>query len=127
MVHHEKTFDTQSSRAKVISPDTLFLEIHEGETLTVAESAEIAEWAREQFKGKYKVLTLPRENAQIEAEVRSYLTAKNRSQRVLADAIIITNLPHRLLADFYMKFNRPDIPTRFFKTYDDALQWLKSI
>lgn len=127
MSYHETTFDTQSSRAKVISPDTLFLEIHEGETLTVAESAEIAEWAREQFKGKYKVLTLPRENAQIEAEVRSYLTAKNRSQRVLADAIIITNLPHRLLADFYMKFNRPDIPTRFFKTYDDALQWLKSI
>lgn len=127
MPHHETTFDTQSSRAKVISPDTLFLEIHEGETLTVAESAEIAEWAREQFKGKYKVLTLPRENAQIEAEVRSYLTAKNRSQRVLADAIIITNLPHRLLADFYMKFNRPDIPTRFFKTYDEALQWLKNI
>ncbi len=127
MPFDESTFETQSSRAKVISLDTLFLEVHEGETLTVEESARIAQWARSQFTGKYKVLTLPRENAQIEAEVRSYLTAKDRSERVLADAIVITNLPHRLLADFYMKFNRPDIPTRFFKSYDEALQWLKSI
>lgn len=127
MPDHETTFSTQSARAKVISPDTLFLEVHEGETLTVTESHEIAQWARSQFKGKYKVLTLPRENAQIEAEVRNYLTAKDRSEYVVADAIVITNLPHRLLADFYMKFNRPDIPTRFFKSYDEALQWLKSL
>ncbi len=128
MVEFAQTYKTKSTTAKIIAPDILFLTIHSDEILTVAESQIISNWAMSQFDGKsYKVLTEPELNSQIESEVRNYLVAQERKKRVLADAIIITNLPHRLLADFYMKFHRPDIPTKFFKNKEEAFEWLNNL
>lgn len=115
-----------STDVYAIPPDILCLRVNENSTLTVEESKTISDVAFAWFKGKYKVLTLPEEHAQIDADVRNFLVTPDRSSRVIADAIIITNLPHRLLADFYMRFQRPDIPTRFFKTVDEAIAWLRS-
>lgn len=128
MIDFAQTYKTKSTTAKIFAPDILFLTIHADEILTVDESQAISDWAINQFGGKpFKVLTEPEVNSQIESEVRNYLVAQDRKQRVKADAIIITNLPHRLLADFYMKFHRPDIPTKFFKNKEEAFEWLNSL
>lgn len=39
-------------------------------------------------------------------------------------AIVIKTLSHRLLANFYIAFNKPIVPTKVFNNYDDALNWL---
>jgi hypothetical protein len=127
MDNEKLLFSGASTDAYVVDDDILFLTIRSGEQLTTEESQIISTLAFTHFKGKYKVLTVPQEHASIEADVRSYLVTPDRRHRVIADAIVITNLPHRLLADFYMKFNRPDIPTQFFKTYKEALVWLRSL
>lgn len=117
---------TKLTIASFEAPDLLLLTICAGEILTVAESDEIAQWMKERASGKYKVLTIPELNANIEPEVRNYLVQPQRAERVRADAFVINNLPHRLLADFYLKFNRPDIPTRFFSSEAEARAWLST-
>lgn len=124
---HIKLYESVSAKVFAINPDILYLIVPSGQSFTTAESHTISNLAFTHFNGKYKVLTVPEEHATIESDVRNYLVTPERKERVIADAIVITNLPHRLLADFYLKVQRPDIPTQFFKTYDEALAWLRSV
>lgn len=122
-----KIYESSSAVVSVVEPNILFLVVRSGQLLTADESRTISNLALAHFNGKYKVLTLPEEHAAIESDVRNYLITPERKERVLADAIVITNLPHRLLADFYLKVQRPDIPTQFFKSVEEALHWLQSL
>lgn len=42
-----------------------------------------------------------------------------------AQAIIIDSLPNRLLANFYIKFHKPENPIKIFEKEGEALKWLK--
>ena len=44
----------------------------------------------------------------------------------IAEAFIITNLPMRLLANFYKNFHKPINPIKLFKSKTEAVKWLKS-
>jgi len=35
------------------------------------------------------------------------------------------SLASSIIGNFYIKFNNPSIPTKLFKTEDEALDWLK--
>lgn len=120
-------YASESAKAFYIEPDILYLSISAQTPFTEQESRAITQKAFDHFKGKYKVLTFPEEHSIIESEVRDYLVSTRRQERVVADAVIVTNLPHRLLADFYLKVQRPSIPTKFFKGFDEALEWLRSL
>lgn len=43
----------------------------------------------------------------------------------LADAFVIQSLSQKLVANFYMNFHKPSVPTRFFNSEVEALEWLK--
>lgn len=45
----------------------------------------------------------------------------------LASAIIVDNLGHRILADFYYAVNKPKLPYKVFKSIDSAIIWLKEL
>jgi hypothetical protein len=42
-----------------------------------------------------------------------------------ADAFVIYSLPQKLVGNFYLKVNKPPVPTRFFKTPEEAIRWLR--
>jgi len=42
-----------------------------------------------------------------------------------ADAVVITSMAHKILANFYLKFQKPSVPTKFFKAEDEAVEWLQ--
>lgn len=39
-------------------------------------------------------------------------------------AIVINNMPTRIIANFFVKFNRPQTPTKVFNDYYKAIDWL---
>jgi hypothetical protein len=45
----------------------------------------------------------------------------------LADAFVINSLAQQLIANFIIKFERPPVPTSFFKDEESAVKWLMSI
>ena len=44
-----------------------------------------------------------------------------------AQALVVSNLPSKLLANFFIKYHKPVNPTKIFSDYDEALNWLKEI
>lgn len=40
-------------------------------------------------------------------------------------AIVVNNMPTRIIANFFVKFNRPQTPTKVFNDYNKAIEWLK--
>lgn len=58
-------------------------------------------------------------------EVREYVATEERSEFVTADAFVISSLAQRLAVRFFIRFNKPVRPTRFFESEEAALEWLQ--
>jgi len=41
-------------------------------------------------------------------------------------AVVVTNIAYLLIANFYLKFNRPKRPYKVFKNEEVAVEWLKT-
>lgn len=58
-------------------------------------------------------------------EARKYGAKNDHMKNHLAYAMLADSMPVVILANFFIKVNRPKVPTRLFKKEEDALQWLK--
>ncbi len=59
-------------------------------------------------------------------EVRAYAASKNRDKFVLADALVIQSQAMKIIANFYLRFNKPSRPTKIFTDREEGLNWLLS-
>lgn len=41
-------------------------------------------------------------------------------------AVVVTNIAYLLIANFYLKFNKPKRPYKVFKSEEAAIEWLKT-
>lgn len=44
-----------------------------------------------------------------------------------ASAFILNSVPQRIVANFYIMIVRPERPTKFFNTKEEALKWIKKL
>lgn len=44
-----------------------------------------------------------------------------------AQALLVNNMPSKLLANFFIKYHKPVNPTKIFTDMDSALKWIKSL
>ena len=58
-------------------------------------------------------------------EVKEYISSRPRTGLVLADGFVIGSFSQRLAAKIYLKRNKPEVPTGFFSTEEEAIEWLK--
>lgn len=61
----------------------------------------------------------------ISKEARDYARRIEPKQPFLAVAYFAPTLGIRLMADFYGKFYKPEVPYKVFSSESDALEWLK--
>ena len=59
------------------------------------------------------------------AEVREFLVSPKRIAVATADAFILDSLPQKILGNFYLKFDKPPIPSKLFTDHSVAIKWLK--
>lgn len=78
------------------------------------------------FKKYYAVIDA-RTNASISSDVSEYYSKSEYSRYRLADAFIINSLAMRLLVNFYISFNKPEILTKTFADADPAIQWINHL
>lgn len=128
MTDTENSIDIGSAKVWFEQPDLLCIRIKDGERLTSEDAARIIAWSWERSGGKkYRMLSIPDPGANISPDIRKTLADPERVNRVIADAMVVTNFPHRLLADFYIRFNKPSVPTKLFATEESARSWLNSL
>jgi hypothetical protein len=61
----------------------------------------------------------------ITKEARDNAILLEESSPCKATAVIVTNLAYKLIANFYMQFNKPKRPYKVFSNKGDAIEWLK--
>jgi hypothetical protein len=60
-------------------------------------------------------------------EAREYMARSEKLSKIRkAFAILVNNLSTKLIANFYLRFNRPPNPGKVFNSEDKAIAWLKS-
>lgn len=72
------------------------------------------------------LLVVVSEFANLDSEAREIMATKESTQYSIVEAYVIHSLSQKLLANFYMKVNKPNVPTKFFTNIDSAEEWLKS-
>ena len=59
-------------------------------------------------------------------EARAYYSGP-RNTATKAIALLVGSPVSRVIADFFLRINKPSIPTRMFTSEAEALEWLKKI
>lgn len=64
--------------------------------------------------------------ANIDSDAREFMASIESTQYSSAEAYVIIGLGQKILANFYLKVNKPDVPTRFFTDLKLAEEWLQT-
>jgi hypothetical protein len=75
---------------------------------------------------KRPLLTIAAPYGNIDGDAREYMASPEATMYSSAEAFVITSLGHKILANFYLKVNKPGVPTRFFNDIRLAEEWLKA-
>lgn len=73
---------------------------------------------------KYPLLHIVGEYVAFSKSAREYSASDEGLKYSKAEAYVITSLSHKILANFYLKINQPSVPTKFFGTEKEAVEWL---
>lgn len=53
-------------------------------------------------------------------------TEKGRLEMKKKEALVLATLSHRIMANLYIRFVKPNHPTKIFSNENDAIEWLKA-
>jgi hypothetical protein len=126
MLTKSEIIKTKTSEIWIDENAILRVNVMEGAELTYEEVAICFEsYAKLGCGSDNKVLQLmdARVNSSMTKEGREYV-AKQAKHFFIASAVITNNLPVRLIANFFIKFYRLNIPVKIFDSKEKALEWL---
>lgn len=67
------------------------------------------------------------ENVSLSKEARDNAVKIEDQSMLGATAVVVDTLAYKLIANFYLKFNKPKRPYQVFSKEEDAIKWLKTI
>ena len=111
-----------------LEDDIYFYCIRDGTEISLEDAQELVALGSELTKGR-------RVGALVDARVhfndtndsRKYFAEHTLTQQFAAVAIITSSLAQRLIVNFYINFNRPNVPTRMFGNEAEAMKWLRKM
>lgn len=62
----------------------------------------------------------------VSKEARDFLASETGCEKVAASAILINSAVASMLGNFFMRINRPYVPTKLFTNEEMALAWLST-
>jgi hypothetical protein len=81
-------------------------------------------------KGKpvHLVLDFRKGDASFTNEARAYFAQDARHATLrLSQALVLKSLAHKIVANFYLKFNKPTCPAAVFSDPEEAVKWIRAI
>ena len=105
----------------------MHIHLNSGAEIELSDAALIVEAMGKLGKGlKFPVLIDAGEFTSIDKEVRIFSANEESNLYTLADAIAYCSFAQKLIADFYIKYNKPIVPTKAFPTKEEAMKWLQT-
>ena len=59
----------------------------------------------------------------VETETRKWAADPAGNKYTHTDAIVIGNLGQKIITDFYIRFDKPIVPTKIFFSLEKAIEW----
>jgi hypothetical protein len=106
----------------------LAIRLKEGRDITLDAIKEIYKASNDNLKGKHVAMLLDTCETNLMRfpdSVMDYAANNENSHKEIAMAILIPGFGHRIIANFFIKLNRPKTPVKIFEKEADALIWLK--
>jgi hypothetical protein len=75
---------------------------------------------------KYPILVISGENTSIDATTKTFAATPEASLYSTCCAVIVISFAQRLLANGYLQFCKPAVPTQLFNDIEKAETWLKN-
>lgn len=88
------------------------------------ELRQLIEVQKEMGGDRLPVLVLCGEYTTSDVSFLKQLSRNGNDPYSSADAFVIQSIAQKLVANFYIKMVRPERPTKFFTSRQDALKWL---
>lgn len=121
----DKTIDLGKSAITFEDNRIAHLQIKEGQVIELSEVKEIFEViSREANGGLFRLLVSAAEDATLSSESREYASSVESSDVIVADAVVIKSYSHEMTSNFFIRFNKPNRPTKMFKDIEEAKKWL---
>lgn len=93
--------------------------------IDLKDITEVMSWMEEVARGRMFVnLMEGAYNTDLAPEVREFSASSHQNKYTIADAMIISSDAHKLVSNFYIKFNKPVKPTKIFTDRNKAIEWL---
>lgn len=94
--------------------------------ITINDVIEALHWVESLGDKKYLNLFEGGYNTDFDVVVREYASSAEENKHTIADAIVATTSSLNMVANFYVKFNKPHMPTKVFNEKEEAIKWLLS-
>ncbi|MBA2611201.1 MAG: hypothetical protein H0U95_04465 [Bacteroidetes bacterium] len=76
---------------------------------------------------QYYILVIAEDTSNVTVEGMRLLSSAPAMSYALAKAYVINSIPHKMMANFYLKFLKPEKSVRFFRSQVETEKWLKSL
>ena len=123
-----EVIETRTGTFSMLEKDILLVVMKEDVVVDIPESDENYEAAMQLTKGsRYGALIDARHYVSLTNEAREHSANPKYQTHTIAQAVIISSLASRLLANFLIQFHKrnKNAEMRLFNEYDAALKWLK--
>lgn len=102
----------------------LLFEAKKDAILTKVDLEETRSYLSHYGPRKYLNMFVAGSRAEVEDDFR--LGVANDSRYTIADAIVVNGISQRIMANLYLRFNKPVRPTKVFADQETAAFWLMS-
>lgn len=103
------------------------LKIIDNVEITIEDIKEIVAAQKKMGGRRMPTLVSGTKYAITNAETLKYISENKNFPYSSGGAFVITSVSQRLMANFYLKLNKPQRPTRFFTDRNDAIKWAKEL
>ncbi|HQQ94659.1 MAG TPA: hypothetical protein PLQ93_08905 [Bacteroidia bacterium] len=110
------------------SDHIIYLRLKEDAEFTLENTLEQHQAQDELTKDQvYAVLVDARNHVSITKESREFMANYANPRRKATAILMNRNSAMLIMANFYMKVNKPRIPTKLFNTEEEAVRWLRDM
>ncbi len=120
-------FRTDKFRASLIEPHIIENVVLEGHTMEVEDVLELKKLNKSIADGKpYAIVVRFEHLADVSKKAKELIASKEFAELTIAKALLVDNIGHRLVGNFYLTINKPYMKTKVFTDKAAAIEWLKS-
>ena len=95
-------------------------------SFTIKDALESADAMGELTNGVlYPILKIPGKNTIVDRETREFVAKGAGARYSISEAFVLQSMAHKIFANFYIRIDKPQKPTRFYNNFPSAEEWLR--